>query len=191
MELDREKIEAAIVREAASKIISDDDLYERVKRDVNARVENLFASRVEAQITSVIDDVVRGGLDRAYQRHDGFGRPIGEPTSIAKEIEKRVDGYWHRRVDSAGKPTDSTHNSTGTRAEWLMAKMCADDFQKEMKQHAVNATGALKDGLRRELHGLVNRLLAELFYVRSADDQAVNRQDGSIISPAAAPAGSA
>lgn len=184
MELNQEKIEALIVTEAAERIISDDTIYDRVKRDIDARVNNLFASRVEAQITATIDDAIRSGFDRPYQKHDGFGKPVGEPTTLGQQLEKRIDSYWNARVDSQGKPTDSTYSTTSTRAEWVMAKICAEDFQKEMKQHAINATGQLKDGLRRELQETVNRMLAELFHVRSADDQGKERRDSSIIHPA-------
>lgn len=187
MEIDREKIEAAIVREAADQIISDDALYERVKRDIDARVDKLFATKAEEKIAAVIDDVVASGFDRPFQKVDSFGRPTGKPTSISQELERLVGGYWSARVDSHGKPTESSYSST-SRAEWLMAKICAEDFQKEVKQHAVNVTAQLKDGFRRELHETVNKLLSELFHVRSADDQGKDRRDSSIIHPPAKPA---
>ena len=186
MELDREKIEAAIVREAAQSIISDDDLYERVKRDIDARVDNLFASRVEAKLSEVIDSTIREGFDRQYTKRDSFGRPVGEPTSIRQELERLVGGYWNTRVDRNGKPTTDGYHTT-TRAEWLMATICAEDFQKAVKEHAVNVTGQLKDGFRRELHETVNRLLSDLFHVRSLDDQGKNRTDSSVIRPKATP----
>ncbi len=184
MELNQEKIEALVVAEAAERIISDDKLYERVKRDVDARVDALFAGRVAAQITETIDGIVRGGFDRPFQKQDGFGRPSGEPTTISQELEKRADAYWAARVGSDGKPTESAYNST-TRAEWLMTKICADDFQKEMKTYAVSVTGELKDRFRRELHETVNRMLSDLFHVRSLDDQGKGRRDSSIIHPEA------
>lgn len=184
MELDREKIEAAIVREAAASIVSDDELYERVKRDIDARVDKLFASRVDAKITEAIDGAIRAGLDHSYQKRDNFGRATGEPTTVSAELERMIGGYWNTRVGSDGKPSDSSYN-TVTRAEWLMTKICAEDFQKEVKQYAINVTGQLKDGFRRELGETVNRVLSELFHVRSADDQNADRRDSSIIRPVA------
>ena len=186
MEIDRNKIEAAIVQEAAQNIISDDALYERVKRDVDARVDRLFAERVTVQISTVIDEIVQSGFDRTYQKRDAFGGHAGEPTTIRAELGRIVGSYWTEMVGHDGKAVSSTYNTT-TRAEWLMTKICADDFQKEVKQHAINVTGALKDGFRAELQQTVNRLLAELFHVRSTDDQATNRQDSSIIQPKSQP----
>lgn len=183
-QIDRTSIEAAIVKEAASAIISDDDLYGRVKREIDARVEKLFAERAETKITAVIDEAIQAGFERPYRKHDSFGRPTGEPTTISAELERLVGGYWNTFVDRDGKPVSSSYEKT-TRAEWLMAKMCAADFQKEVQQHAVNVAAKLKDGFRRELHETVNRLLSELFHVRSLDDQAENRRDSSIIQPKA------
>ena len=182
MEIDREKIEAAIVREAADQIISDDALYERVKRDIDARTEKLFATKAAARIEGVIDEVIISGFDRPFQRRDAFGGAKGDQTTIRAELERIVGGYWNERVDKQGKPSASSYN-TITRAEWLMMKICSDDFKEEVKSYAVNVTGALKDGFRRELSETVNRLLSELFHVRSLDDQDNDRRDSSIIHP--------
>lgn len=179
MEIDREKIEALIVKQAASEIISDDDIYERVKRDIDARVEALFASRVEAKIGDVIDAAVKDGFERPYRKVDSFGRPTGEPTTISAELERVISGYWNQRVGRDGKPSESTYSSS-TRAEWLMAKICAEDFEKSVKQFAINVTAQLKDGFRAELNGTVNRILSDLFHVRSLDDQGKGRPGNSI-----------
>lgn len=188
MEIDREKIAAAIVRQVSEELISDDGMYDRVKKDIDARVNKLFVDRVNSEITAAIDSAVRGGFDRPFQKCDAYGRPVGEPTTIADELAKRIDKYWSERVGTDGKSTDSSYN-TVTRAEWLMAKICAEDFQKEIKQHAISVTGALKDGFRRELHETCNRLLSDLFHVRSLDDQGKNRDDMSRIRPPAGPVG--
>lgn len=186
MEIDREKIEAAIVRQAADQIIGDDAIYERVKRDIDARTDKLFATTAREKIAAVIDEVITAGFDRPFQKSDAFGGAKGEPTTIRAELESIVGGYWNARVDSQGKPSDSSYSTT-TRAEWLMTKICADDFQKEVKQYAVSVTGALKDGFRLQLHETVNRLLADLFHVRSLDDQGKGRRDSSTIHPPASP----
>ena len=157
-----------------------------MKRDIDARVDKLFSVRVEKAITEKIDGLVLSGFDAPYTKRDGFGRPLGDPTTISAELERSIQGYWTARVDKNGKPTDSSYSST-TRAEWLMLQICADDFQKEVKQHVLNIAGHLKDGFRLQLHDTVNTLLSETFKVRSLGDQAQDRRDSSIISPNAKP----
>jgi hypothetical protein len=183
MELDRTRIEDAIVREVADKIIGEDDLYSRVKSAVEARIDNHFRTTADAQIQAAIQAAISQGFEHEYSRVDSFGRREGAPTTIRAELEKLIGGYWNTRVDKQGKPSSNTYGAEITRAEWMMTQLVAADFQGEMKQHVVNLGGALKDKLRAELHETVNRLLSEIFHVRSLDDEAVRRSDRSLISP--------
>lgn len=182
MELNQARIEDAIIAEVAGKLIGDNDLYERAKRAFDGRVEKLWKEVAETRIRSEIELAISNGLEREYCKIDSFGAQKGEKTTIRAELEKQIGGYWNTRVDSSGKPTDSNYN-TSTRAEWMMTKMVASDFQGEMKQHVINLGGSLKDKLRGELHETVNRLLSDTFNVKSADDQAKDRRDRSIIQP--------
>jgi len=181
---DQERIEAAIIADVANKLIGDDDLYGRVSRAVDARIDKLFRETAEPQIRSAIEMAISEGFERSYQKVDTFGQSNGKSTTIRAELERLIGGYWNARVDRQGKETDSSYNTT-TRAEWMMTQLVAADFQGEMKQHVINLGGSMKDKLRGELHETVNRLLTEVFHVRSADDQAAKRQDGSIIRPQA------
>jgi hypothetical protein len=182
MELDQKRIEDAIVREVADKIIGEDDLYERVKRAVEDRIDRHFKTTADAQIHGAIEAAITQGFEREYQRVDSFGRREGERTTIRAELEKMIGGYWNQKVDRTGQPS-TAYGADMTRAEWLMTKLVASDFQKDMKQHVVNLGGALKDKLRLELHETVNRLLTEVFHVRTPDDEIKKRQDQSIIHP--------
>jgi hypothetical protein len=75
------------------------------------------------------------------------------------------------RVDAkSGKPTESSYSSV-SRAEFLMTQICAQDFSETMKQHALNVTGALKDGLRNQLATQMDGMLSGLFHVKSLQDQ--------------------
>lgn len=187
MELDQTRIEDAVVREVADRIIGEEDLYSRVKRAVDARIDLHFKTTADAQIQAAIQTAIVSGLEHEYHRIDSFGKREGEPTTIRAELEKAIGGYWNTRVGNDGNPTNSSYHSM-TRAEWTMTKLVAADFQGEMKQHIVNLGGALKDKLRAELHETVNRLLSDILHVRSAGDEAQRRQDSSIIHPKQAPA---
>ena len=188
MEIDKTRIEDAIVSEVADKMVGDDDLYAMVKRGIDERVDRLWNETVKDRITAEVEAAIAKGFEHEYQKIDGFGIAKGPSTTIRAELEKLIAGYWNERVDRAGKPDASTYGNTTTRAEWLMAKMCADDFAGQMKQHVINVTGALKDGFRKELNSTVNKLLSDVFHVRSMDDQGKGRE---IIAPVAKPVGTA
>jgi hypothetical protein len=181
---DQRRIEDAIIAEVSHKIIGDDDLYRRVTNAVDARIEKHFKEVADQQIRSSIELAIAAGFEREYQKVDTFGGPQGAKTTIRAELERLIAGYWNCRVGKDGKPTDSTY-STVTRAEWMMAQLVAADFQGEMKQHVVNLGGTFKDKLRGELNETLNRLLSEVFHVRSRDDQANNANGRSIIDPVA------
>lgn len=171
LNINEEDLKAAIVARAADEILGrDDDLSALIRNEVRARLDRIFVDRAEAQIAKAVDDAIVAGFEREYQRTTSWGEPKGEKTSIQKELEKIVTGYWNVRVDSNGKPTDSSYGAT-TRAEYLMTTICAKDFSDTMKQSALNVAGALKDGLRIQLAKQMDFMLDGLFHVKSLQDQ--------------------
>jgi hypothetical protein len=172
LNINEEELKVAIVERAADDIVNQNsDLSDLVAKEVRRRLDNIFADRAQAQIEAAINDAITTGFSREYQRVDSFGTPVGEKTSIRAQLDKIVSGYWDTQVDPrSGKP----HNGYGdkvTRAEWLMTQICAKDFTDQMKQSALNITGALKDGLRTQMAAHMDRLLSELFHVKSLQDQ--------------------
>lgn len=183
MELNQTRIEDAIVQDVADRLIDQEKLRDRVAQAVNTRIDRHFKEIADTQIKTAIETAISQGFEREYHRVDSFGQRDGAATTIRAELEKVIAGYWNTKVDKQGKPSSSSYNSEITRAEWMMTQLVAADFQGEMKQHVVNLGGALKDKLRAELHETVNKLLAEIIHVNSADDQARDRRDRSIIDP--------
>lgn len=172
LNINEEDLKTAIVAKATDEILSQDqDLSGLIAKEVKARLDKIFIDRAEAQISAAIDAAVAGAFEREYQRVSSWGEPEGPKTTIRKELEKTVEGYWAKRVDSrSGNPTDSSYNSV-SRAEYLMTQICAQDFTAAMKASALNVTGALKDGLRNQLGHHMDTLLDSLFHVKSLQDQ--------------------
>lgn len=189
MEIDQAKIEKAIVQEAVRGIINDDDLYGRVKHGIDERIDKIFAETVSVQVSSAVETIVKEGFERSYIKRDGFGKPVGEPTSISKELEKIITGYWTASVGQDGKEKSGGFN-TVSRAEWMMAKLCADDFSKEMKQHIVNVGGALKDHFRGVLNQHITSMLSEVFHVQTTEDKAIKAGGPTYADKPAGPIGS-
>lgn len=170
--INEEDLKAAIVAKATDELLAqDDDLSGMVAKAVNARIDALFAASAAAQINAAIEETIRNGFEREYQRVDQWGEPKGQKTSIKAELSKIVEGYWNARVDTkSGNPSDSSYN-TCSRAEYLMTKICAQDFSETMKTAALSVTGALKDGLRNQLAKHMDDMLNGLFHVKSLQDQ--------------------
>ena len=183
MELNQARIEDAIVREVADKIIDEEELYSRVKNTVDARIDRLFKTSADAQIATAIEAAIARGFEHEYLRVNAFGQQEGEPTTIRRELEKMIAGYWNAIVDRQGKASSNSYGTNTTRAEWMMTQLVAADFKGEMQQHIVNLGGALKDKLRASLHETVNRLLSETFHVNSAEDQAMKTTGRASLGP--------
>lgn len=191
MNIDQAQIEKAIIDQAVRQFTNDDELYTRIRDGINARIDKVFADKVNLVVTEAVERITSEGFERSYHKTDGFGRPVGEPTSISKELERLVSNYWTARVDRHGKPTSDSYNNT-SRAEWMMAQICADDFSKEMKQHVVNVAGSLKDHFRGVLHEHIGTMLSDVFKVQTAGDKALKNGGGSAcIHPPAKPIGTA
>ncbi|RST54135.1 hypothetical protein [Variovorax sp. DXTD-1] len=172
LNINEEDVKAAIVKQAADEILSqDDDLSGLIQAEVKRRVDAIFVARAEQQLQDAVDAAVKNGFDLEYQRVNSWGQPEGEKTSIRKQLDKLVSGYWSDRVDPrSGKPTDSSYTHT-TRAEFLMTQICAENFSEEMKKHAINIAGHLKDGLRNQMGTVMDQMLNDLFRVKSLQDQ--------------------
>ena len=175
MEIDKTSIEAAIVRQVADEFIGDEELISRVRKATNERVDKFFREAAEAQIQATVEAAIRDGFDKEYCAVTSWGERTGTPTTIRKQLERIIAGYWNETVGKDGKPP-SGYNEKLTRAEWLMAKMCAADFKGDMEQHVVNVGSVLKDKFRAELHDTVNKLLSQVFHVKSTEDQAIEKR---------------
>ena len=172
LSFNEEDLKAAVVQKAADEFIQNaDDLDGLVAKEVKKRLDAIFVERAEKQIAAAIDEAVRDGFNREYQRVNQWGEPNGQKTSIRAELEKTIGAYWSQKVDTrSGTVTDSSYNSV-TRAEYLMTQICAKDFTEGMRQAVTNVTGALKDGLRINLAAQMDTMLSQLFAVKSLQDQ--------------------
>jgi len=172
LNINEEDLKAAIVERAADEILKqDDDLTAMISKEVKARLDKIFIDRAEAQIEAAIDNAVQTSFDREYQRVTSWGEASGPKTSIRAQIGKIITGYWSEQVHPrTGKP-DSGYGDKVTRAEFLVTQLCAKDFSEQMRQDAIQITGALKDGLRNQMAKVMDDMLSTLFHVRSLQDQ--------------------
>lgn len=168
--LDEEKLHEAIIERAAEQLLDRMSGGRDMIRDaVDKRVSKIFAETAEKEIAERVQAAINDALHREYFAVDNFGQKTGS-TTIAKKLDHIVGAYWSERVNKSGQKTDSTYD-TMSRAEFIMAQVCAKDFTDQMRQAAISVTAALKDGFRAQMAGHVDKLLDELFRVKSLQDQ--------------------
>jgi len=172
LNINEDDLKKAIVERVSYDILrQDDDLSDMVRSEVQKRIQKIFSDRAEIEIENAIKSAISCAFDSEYQSVTGWGQPDGPTTTIRKRLEKTVSGYWQTKVDpKTGKPSGSDYGSV-TRAEYMMTQICAEDFSTAMKQSALNVTGALKDGLRKQIGLQMDDMLDNLFRVKSLQDQ--------------------
>lgn len=179
MNLDPAEIQKAVVKQVADQFIRDtDDTYELVQNEIDRRVNKIFAERVDDLIAETVRGIVIDGFNKTYQAVDSFGKPQGEATTISKQLDSLIKGYWAEMVDEKGKPKKDNWGNKWTRAEWTMMQICANDFSDALRKEAVNITADIKDGLREKLRANVDKVLGELFHVISDADKKEGRRRG-------------
>ena len=172
LNINEQELKEAIAQKAVDEILrSDDDLTAMISKEVKSRLDKIFIDRAQDQIESAINNAVQTAFDREYQRVTSWGEKDGPKTSIRAQIDKVITGYWSEQVNAkSGKP-DSGYGDKVTRAEFLVTQMCAKDFSEQMRQDALNITGALKDGLRNQMAAVMDEMLNRFFRVKSLQDQ--------------------
>ncbi|WP_130900523.1 hypothetical protein [Pseudomonas sp. Sample_11] len=172
LNINEAELKKSIVSNVADQLLrEDEDLSEMVAKEVKKRIDKIFDERVTSQIQMAIDETINGSFEREYRRVNQWGDQEGPSTTLRKELEKTVTAYWNGKVNPGdGEPASSDYNSV-TRAQWLMTKICAEDFSKQMQQSVANVTGALKDGLRNQLANQMDHMLNDLFKIKSLQDQ--------------------
>jgi len=172
--LDMAAVEQAVVDRAVDRFFDEHfDFGSTLKRAVESRFNALFAEKADAAITAAIDAALDDGFNREFTRVTPWGEKQGQPTTIRRELEFMLANFWQQKVDRQGKPSDG-YNSV-TRAEYQMIRIAGEDFIKNLESHLVGAAATFKDGLRNELRGRVDTMLAGLFHVKSGQDQAEGR----------------
>ena len=171
--LDNTAIMEAVVSRLVDEFMkSDDQLYDEVERRINKKIDALFLKSVEPRIQQELDRALTDCFHREYQKRTAWGEAEGEKTTISKELERLMSGYWSELVDDKGKPSSY---SKMTRAEYTMAKVTGEDFKDQMHRYLVQGAAALKDGLRAQMRQQIDTMLANLFHVQTAQDKAEGR----------------
>src|SRR5690606_15958780 len=142
-------------------------LHDKIASKIDEKINEVFSTTVQAQLDVALAEAVNNSFDRAYIKVTSFGQKEGGKTTIRRELERLIEGYWSEKVDAQGRP--SSYGSSITRAEYYMMRICGDDFSKHMQQHVVNVGGALKDHFRAQLQRTVDDMLGNVFKVNSLD----------------------
>jgi hypothetical protein len=173
IEINNDQIMAAVVERIVEEFTrTDDQLFAEVEKRISKKIDALFLKSVEPRIQKELDAALENVFHREYQKTTAWGERDGQTTTITKELERLMAGFWSETVDEKGKPSSYAKL---TRAEFTMAKVLGDDFNKQTERYLIQSAAWLKDGVRAHLRGEVDKMLGNLFHVKSAQDSAEGR----------------
>lgn len=169
---DQEKLEKMAIDAIVERFFDTHyDLKQEIQAILASKIDQQFGSLIEDKVLAKIDECLVDAFNKEYHKRTAWGEPQGEPTSIAKELERVFQGYWQEKVDSNGKATKSGYG-TIPRSEWVLKCIATDEFMSMVKQDIVSMGGMAKDTLRGELRKALDGMLNEVFHVKSLVDQA-------------------
>jgi len=99
MQIDQARLEKAVVQQVIDYFVDDEKTFEKIRNDISARIDKLFADHATELVKKMAEDAVLNGFEREYVKIDQWGQKAGEPTSIKKELERMVSAHWSERVD--------------------------------------------------------------------------------------------
>lgn len=171
MNIDENAIRQAVVDQVSDQLMySKEGLADYVRSELKSRIDKVWASEVQDQIGAIVQKEISDGFNRQYQKVDNWGDQVGEPTTIKAELQRLVTSYWQEKVDARNGQKSDSYGAI-TRAEYTMMRVCSKDFSEQANQEVANMAGALKDGLRLALHETTNKMLNEVFKVKSLGDK--------------------
>ena len=167
---DQEKLEKQIVEQAVDRIYGDDDsIYESVRRQVDAKVNDALSKGLDKAIEEAINQIMERALNTEIHPVNIWGEREGKPTTIRAALHERAKNFWNEKVDNKGKKSTCGGRP---RYEHVLGDITAKEFDTQIKQNIVNIAGAIKDSVRSDFYKQVDEKLNEFFKVNSKDDQA-------------------
>lgn len=122
-----------------------------LRRAAEEAVRASVAAVVEARITPILNDL----LEKPLQPTDGFGNPIGQPTSLQEIIRSEALQFLTTTVDRDGRAhKGNSYDKNATRLEYTVGQVIRAMF---------------KDGVATEVKSLVEQIKAGTLKAISAD----------------------
>ena len=166
VELNVEEIRAAVIEKCVSEIMDghDGSIASIVREKIRERIDDRVASCMNDKIDALLNDAMRETLNESIIPVNMWGEKVGEPTTIKAAIHERARSFWESKVNSKGVET-----IYGGKPRWehLLGEELRGAFADAIKQDMVNIAGALKDAVRKDFYGAVDKGLNDIFKIKS------------------------
>ena len=153
IELDDHELDERIVEAAAEQLLSQVNLTSRyggaVVDQINAKLAEIVAARVEAM------------LDKEVAQVDRFGDLLPGKKTFREIFADQADAYLTERVNSDGRAASGGHGSI-PRMEWLMRQVGAHSYEQMCRQVGEQFKKELQEKAKAALASVVASHVAKV-----------------------------
>lgn len=102
-------------------------------------------------------------LAKPLQRTDGFGQPIGEPTSLHAVLAGHVTDWASATVDSDGRPAKKdSYNRAHPRINWELGRIVNGDLSKLVRAETDKIIAQLRDSATQNIAKQIGEQVSRL-----------------------------
>ena len=156
-----------VAREIARQIIEARFYSDRSK--IDALVRDRFDELLNQQIDAIANPIISAALTKPMQPTDQWGNPIGEPTTLAGVISKRVGDWVNDHVDREGKPSKLTHYNSGdvrSRGEYLIRNIINSELKVAVDKEVSKIVSDLKSKATSGIAASVAEKISSLIFTK-------------------------
>ena len=156
-----------VAREIARQIIESRNYSDRSKMDL--MVCERFAELLDQKIEAVATPIILEAMTRPMQPTDQWGNPVGEPTTLAGVISKRIGDWVSDNVDREGKPAKLNHyNSSDVRprGEYLIRNIVNNELKVAVDKEVSKIVAGLKAKATSGIAASVAEKISSLIFTK-------------------------
>ena len=124
---------------------SNQAIQDQVTKAITQQIHDTIADKVQQAVFNQLDDVVNSiileTMDKEVQRTDGWGKPIGDATSISELLMRDTETWLNASVDQYGHTGGRSYSRDQTRAQYLFKEATKDSLPKHVKDIVVKNIG--------------------------------------------------
>ena len=118
------------------------------RRSLLSAAEKILHDQIEKMLAEKATPIIEELLAKPIQPTDGYGNPIGEPTTLESVLVKHIEQWATTIVDREGKPVkaakDPYHNGS-QRLSWALGAIVNGQLKKQIDAEVARIAGILKE----------------------------------------------
>lgn len=171
LKIDADEIRTAVIARCVDEIMGnwDESITSMVSKSLREKIDSKVTNLMNDKIDTMLTDAVKSTLDESITPVNTWGEKVGETTTLKAVIHERARDFWNTKVNKDGAP--SQYSSSKPRWEHLLGEELRGAFSDAIKKDMVNIAGSLKDAVRSDFYGAIDKGLNDIFKIKSIGDQ--------------------